>query len=231
MVKNISVSLPSIVDLNQYFIKIPVYVSEFKFESEGMFGGVTYKHMIQGLIKKIDEYNGNSGEIKNYKKKKTFERRVKGITYQEIKIGDSSTLLLKMTAYNTNYLDGFYEKGDKVPLTKEAKIGSDNNFMLMYPNISGLDPNNYKYQWVILLYEDPNKDFNEIASTAKAVLNKVLDIKVKNVKLNTVINDITIKEIAPEIIVKMITVDYDSDNESPEFKEYLIVSVLDTEEN
>ncbi|QJD77029.1 hypothetical protein [Spirosoma rhododendri] len=185
------------LDSNQYVIKVPVYVSEIKTGSDELFGGVSFKHMIDSLVRKIDEYNSNSGEIKTYKKKKTFERVIKGIEYHEIPIGLRSGLLIKMTSYNTNYMDGFYEESSRVPLTKRTKIGSDNNFMLMFPNIFGSNPQNYKYQWVVLLYEDPNKDFNEISSTAKSVLKKVFDIKVENIKLKTVINNVTIQKIAP----------------------------------
>ena len=146
---------------NQHVIKVPVYVSETKTDSVGFFGGITYKNMIESLTRKIDEYNISSGEIKSVKKKKIFEKVVKGIEYSETLIDNRSGLLVKMTAYNTNYIDGFFEENNKIALTKKSKIGSENNFMLMYPSITGLNPVSYKYRWMILLYEDPNKDFNE----------------------------------------------------------------------
>lgn len=94
--------------------------------------------------------------------------------------------------------------------------------MLMFPNIFGSNPQNYKYQWVVLLYEDPNKDFNEISSTAKSALKKVFDIKAENIKLKTVINNVTIKKIAPEMTVRLVVIDHNSDEEPPEFNEYLV---------
>ncbi len=153
--------------------------------------------------------------------KKTYERVIKGIDYEETIIGDRPALLIKTTAYNTNYIDGFYEERSKVPLTKDSKIGSDNNFMLMYPHISGLTQNQYKYYWIVLLYEDPNKVFNELSGTAKAVLNKVLNIKIENIKLKKLINEIITKKVAPELIAKLVTI-HDVDNEQPELKDYLI---------
>ena len=86
------------------------------------------------------------------------------------------------------------------------------------------DPVSYKYRWMILLYEDPNKDFNELASIAKSVLKRVFDIKVENIKLKTVINNVTIQKIAPEMVVRMVTVDHDAEDENPTFKEYLIAA-------
>ncbi|GAB3721944.1 hypothetical protein [Spirosoma lituiforme] len=204
-----------------YSIKVPVYVSDIKSASD-LFDTIDYNYLVKSIIRTIDEYNQSSKEIKYAKKKKTYERVVKGIDYEETIIGDRPALLIKTTAYNTNYIDGFYEERNKVALTKDSKIGSDNNFMLMYPHISGLNQVQYKYYWIILLYEDPNKVFNELASTAKAVLNKVLNIKIENIKLKKVINDITIKKVAPELIIRLVTVDHDVDNEQPELKRYLI---------
>lgn len=57
-------------------------------------------------------------------------------------------------------------------LTKNDKLGSETNFMLIYPIIIGINQETYQYQWKILLYEDPTKDNNELVAICKTVLEK-----------------------------------------------------------
>ncbi|MCU0352044.1 MAG: hypothetical protein MUF43_14650 [Flavobacterium sp.] len=212
----------------QYRIKIPVYVSELIDKPFDLFGGITAQHMISSIKSKLDDYNNNRGEIKNAKRNKTFEKHIKGINYQEVMIGQVKSLLLKVTAFTTNYQDGFFEKERKIEFTKDSKIGSDNNFILIYPNIYGLDPNNYRYQWIILLYEDPNKENADIVNTAKLVLKKILKIEVKNIKLSTVIESLKENEATPLVALKFITLDFDPDDEIPKFKYYLVSQKVKT---
>lgn len=217
-----------VVEPKQYRVKIPVYVSELIDKPMDMFGGITAIHMIDSLKTKLNDYNNNRGEIKNSKRNKTFEKHIKGIDYQEVVIGEVKSLLLKVTAFNTNYGDGFYEEDKKIAFTKNAKIGSDNNFILIYPNIYGLDPNNYRYQWIILLYEDPNKENADIVNTAKLVLKRVLRIEVKNIKLSTVIESLKEALITPFVALKFTTLDFDPDDESPKFKQYMVSQKVKT---
>lgn len=216
-------------ELKEYRIKVPVYVSELIDKPNDLFGGISYQDMVKSAITKIDEYNSNRGEIKKPKRNKTFEKHIKGIEYQEYPIGSRKKgLLLKITSFNTNLIDGFFEEQNKIQFTKASKVGSDNNFLLLYPNIYGLDPNNYRYQWIILLYEDPNKENADIVATAKIVLKDVLRIDVKNIKLKTVIENLRQAKYANELQIKLVTQEYDVDKGIPHFHEYLVSSKTKT---
>lgn len=207
-----------------YRIKVPVYVSELLDNPIDLFGGYSFQDMLNKVKKQIDTYNISIKEIKNTKRNKTFEKHIKGIEYSEYPIGKTKGLLLKVTAFNTNLFDGFFEEEKKIKFTQNSKVGSDNNFMLLFPNIYGLNPQTYRSQWVILLYEDPNKENADIAGTAKLVLKKILDIDVKNVKLKTVIEKIKEAQYTPELNIKLTSLEHNVDTGIPEYKIYLFSS-------
>ncbi|MDH4462173.1 MAG: hypothetical protein QE277_12175 [Flectobacillus sp.] len=205
----------------EYKIKIPVYVSELIDKPMDMFGGITKLDMIKSIKDKLSTYNDSVREIKRQRRNKTFEKHIKGINYDEIELGDTKALLLRITSFNTNYLDGFFEEEKKIVLTKKAKIGSDNNFILIYPNIYSLAPEKYRYQWIFLLYEDPNKESSDVIGTAKIVLKDILNIEVKNIKLNTVIEALRDAKVTPLVELKITTLDFDIEDNYPKLKNYI----------
>ncbi|GAB4029631.1 hypothetical protein [Spirosoma jeollabukense] len=205
-------------------IKIPVYVSELTEKPTGLFGAITQHEMIDKIKKNIDDFNREAIILKSKRKNKTFEKGIQGISYEEIKINTEPTLLLKITAFNTNYSDGYFEKDNKIEFTRESKIGSENNFVLIYPLIEGNDFHSFRYQWVILIYEDPNKESSDIISSAKIALSKILKIKIKNIKLKSALEAIEREETIPDVIIRVSSVDYDYESDMPIFRTYLVGS-------
>lgn len=100
--------------------------------------------------------------------------------------------------------DGFLQAGTKIEIKEDYKLGSDNIFVLLYPNLIGNDPDNYRYQWLIFVYEDPSKENEDIVNTAKLVAKKVLGLSLANIKLKDVLSDLKMsKKVLPELQVSL----------------------------
>ncbi|WP_018620155.1 hypothetical protein [Spirosoma luteum] len=203
-------------------IKIPVYVSESIPKPAGLFGAITQREMISNIKRNVDNFNREEIALRAKKRNKTYEKGIESIFYEDVYINAEPILLLKISAFNTNYSDGYFKKESKIEFTKESKVGSDNNFILIYPLIEGNDYNSFKYQWVILIYEDPNKDSADLISTAKLALSKVLKIKIRNVKLKSALESIKREEVIPDVIVRLTSTDYDYEADKPLFRTYLV---------
>ena len=95
-----------------YNIKIPVYISEKVEEEDGFFGILSYQNMIDILSKKIDAYNDNPTNITNDKRNKTVIKEIEKVTYSVVDIDDEKGMLLKITASNTNFFDGYLKTNE-----------------------------------------------------------------------------------------------------------------------
>lgn len=209
-------------NLKTYSIKIPVYTSEPITKPNDVFGGVTYKDMINHVVNKIAEYDNIPFKLSRNKRNKTQKKEVDKIEYNICSLGGIEAILLRISAYNTNLYDGYIETDERFSLEKNHKIGSNNNFVLLYPNIYGLDNNNYMYHWIVLIYEDPNKnDGLDLVSTAKMVLNKVLGISIANIKLPEVMNEIEKIKTIPEIQLKFTSLKFEDNEVSIKYRDYL----------
>ena len=209
-----------------YRIKIPVYSSELLKDKKGLFNGHTYKDMIAFLDRKLKLYNENKPKLSKKKRNKVKEIEIQNIEKIESVIGEVPVRLFKISAYNTNLIDGYVETKEKITLTKDDKLGSETNFMLLYPRIIGLDEEVYQYQWKILLYEDPSKENRELVSICKTVLEKVFEIKVCNIKLDRVLKLLKDKKIISELSMQFNSQTNDENEVETNFKQYLVNSRL-----
>jgi len=211
------------IEEKQLTIKIPVYVSELVETTNDIFGPVTYQKMVSQIKDKIDKYNSFSEPIVISRKNKVSEKVIETIIPIEVEILDRKSLLIQYTSYTTNYNDGFFEKDSRIKLTRDAKFGSTNHFMLLCPYIKNSAFTTTSH-WIILIYEDPNKESADIITTAKVLLNKVIQIKVKNIKLNSAIEAIKKAGVIENAIVRITTVDTDPDNDGTLFRTHLVGS-------
>ncbi|NJW53565.1 hypothetical protein [Salinimicrobium oceani] len=209
-----------------YKIKVPVYSSELFENTKGLFEGHSYEDMIGYLDRKIDEYSRLKPKLSRKRRNKIKEIEVQNIENHNCQIGKIPARLVKITAYNTNLMDGYVETNEKINLTKQDKVGSETNFMLLYPTIFGMDSNKYQYQWKILLYEDPTKDNHELTSICKLVLDKVLNIKVANIKLERVLKKLSDRKVISELKMEFKSQTYDENEIDTNLKQYLISASL-----
>ena len=214
-----------------YAIKVPVYTSAFIEHPSDLFGGVTYDLMISHIKKKIDDYNTGTNRVSKVRRNKVQKKVIGEVEYFDSKIGERPVALLKISAYNTNLHDGYVETDKKINLQQNNKLGSDNNFLLIFPNIVGLTTDNYKVQWLILIYEDPNKENYEIVETAKLVLKQILNISTANIKLPDVLEELKKMGNIPELFLRFTSISNDENEVDVKYRTYLVGSKLKKQRN
>jgi hypothetical protein len=207
-----------------FLIKVPVYSSELILKGNDLFGGVIYGDMLKYAKKKIAEYQIKESKVSRNKRNKVQKKEIDHVECIDCVIGERPCALLKISAYNTNLFDGYVETDKKIELKQNHKLGSDNFYVLLVPNIIGVNANNYKHQWVILVYEDPHKDTQEIIGTAKLVLNKILDISTSNIKLPEILEDLKRIKTVPELSLNFTSISNDENEVDAKYRSYLVGS-------
>lgn len=200
-----------------YKIQVPVFSTEIIEEGNVLFSD-TYQNLISAIKQKLNDYDGRlSFENRN----KTQRTVVSKINCTDHTIGDIPCILLQISAYSTNLFDGYFEDEERHQFEKENRIGSDNNFVLIYPVITGLESCNYTRYFLILVYDDPNKeDSNHLIRIAKYIAKDILSIPVKNIKPKTVLDELRNVGNIPELQVKYYGI-YNSENDvDVKFQEY-----------
>ena len=208
-----------------FFIKVPVYSSIEKNDGQEKFGELTYDSMINYLKDKLDDHEDLKLE-RHQRKDKLAAKVIEGLTYEVVETDSkTSMLLLKASASITNVNDGFLKdkKGSTNAISKESRLGSENNFILFYPKIIGA--NQFKYQWYVLVYEDPNKSSSDIIETTKIIL-KYLDIDVINIKPQDVLDELEKQVFFKDFTYTLTSFNYRQDGNEVEEKEYLFNSVI-----
>lgn len=204
-----------------YDIKVPVFTTEVFEKAKDMFGGISYEHMTEFIKNKLDKFS-------NAKSPLAFENRnkTKKTVINEIKIHknslDKNALLLQVSAYSTNHYDGYLEAEEKIAIQKNHKIGSDTNFIMLYPVIKGIDSTNYTHHFLVLVYEDPTKSDDEILKLTRQLLNKILFIPIANIKLPTVLEELRKIKIIPELQMKYSSIHYNENDVDANYLEYLV---------
>lgn len=193
---------------------------------KGLFDGHSYSDMIDFLDSKLKIYEENKPKLSRKRRNKVKEIEIQNIEKIESKIGGIPVRLFKISAYNTNLIDGYVETKEKITLSKDDKLGSDTNFMLLYPRIIGLNEEDYQYQWQILLYEDPTKDNRELVSICKTVLEKVFAIKVCNIKLDRVLSLLKDKKVISELTMQFNSQSNDENEIETSLTGYLVNAQL-----
>jgi uncharacterized protein YeeX (DUF496 family) len=93
---------------------------------------------------------------------------------------------------------------------------------MIYPVIKGLDRKNYRHYFTVLVYEDPTKNNEEICKVAKAVLNRILNLPVANIKLPTILEELKSIGTIPELQLKLSAVHNHENEVDVKYREYLV---------
>ena len=208
--------------IKSYSIKIPIYISDSKIDEISNFPFeeliLSQDLLVSNLVAKIESHNAKKLVLTSGKRNKTTTKNVNEVNYEKIKFGSDSALLLKITSFNSNLYDGFIEKDTRIQLNKNDKIGSEHYYAVIYPHIFGLE--NREYKWIVMVYEDPNKENNDIVTSIKLVLKNVFGIVSVNIKLPDFIERLkSIKE-SVELSMKFISVNYDDNDIDYNIKGY-----------
>lgn len=209
-----------------YEIKIPVFTTRVLDERHGLFPDISKQDMVDLLIRKIKAFN----VIQTGNRKKAFINVIESVQYEEVKIGDTPSLLLRISSYKTNMSGGYFQTDKKIQISKESRLGDDNNFVLLYPKISGISEKTYSCYFLMLAYEDPNKETGTVSKLAKEVAKKVLDFPVQNIKMPLVLQELKRIGIIPELSVKYFSIENSGKNIGEVYKEYVVRTRLKSED-
>jgi hypothetical protein len=205
-----------------YEIRIPVYASAPIVTNPKGFSDVTYGDMMAFIIKKIDEHNAVQKKIVSQQRKKTKQKEISNITYVHQSFNDTPALFVKMNAAITNLYDTYIERDELIELGKKDKVGSENNWLLLYPQIKGTDPNHYICYWLIFVYADPHKEFNDITQSAKMFVRNILELKLKNIKTKDVLTELKKIGSTPELKVRFTYVALDGGDVEVKYQNYVV---------
>lgn len=211
-------------NIKSYKINVPVYTSELISKGCDLFGGVSYEDMNLFVHKKVKDYKSIKDKVSRYKKNKVQKKEIDKVNCININISDRPCVLLQISAYNTNLFDGYVETYKKINLEQNNKVGSENYFVLLVPNIVGIDSKNYKHQWIFLIYEDPHKDTQDILSTIKLVINKVLKISTSNIKVPEILEELKRIKNIPELTLNFTAISNNENEVDVKYRSYLVGS-------
>lgn len=184
-----------------YEIKIPVYVSErISLEQQSLFSN-TQETLLQYVKDILANYNSKPNSIVyTEKRNKTNRIGIKSVSPIEVSFGTDKGLILRVTAYKTNLLDGYYQnKTDtqKIDFQQLDKLCSDNYFYLLYPLVRRIYASNEdEVYWQLFVYEDPSKADDEMVQIGRAIMKKILNTPIKNIKSDKLIEDLKRHRIA-----------------------------------
>ena len=153
---------------NEYCISVPVLTTQKKIDDNGFLQHVTFDDMLVLMENKIKEYIPCS--IKFSREGKSKKTVVSMISCSRVKL-DRDALLVRVSAFETNNIDGYFEKdvGSRVDFKSNYKVGSSNNIFMLYPQIDGVvDKNTY---YLALVYEDPSKEPGYVTQITRKILD------------------------------------------------------------
>ncbi len=201
----------------EYIVKVPVYTTKPK-----IVNSISYNEAIDRLKKDIDNYNKKGEKTKSDKRNKTKIKEIDHIDYFDSFLEKTPVLLVKITANDINLWDGFLQTETRINFKRDFKLGSENNFILFYPNFIGIDIKKLKMNWFCLIYEDPNKENDEIIKCAKIVLRQVLNLSIQNIKHIDVLNELKKAKTLSELSIKLRGVKFDENDVDAKYMEYLV---------
>jgi hypothetical protein len=212
-------------NITKHKIKVPIFSSEIKDINEsGLFETHNYDSLIAYVKKQISLFIDQKTVITDSRSNKVKEMQISNIQYTDSTFENIPILLLKITAYNTNLLDGFVETEKKMELKSTDKVGSDTNFMLIYPSIFGPSSNKFTYQFKFFVYDDPTKESYEIISICKLVSKKILNIPVKNLKLENILKELKVNNVLENVEIQLSSQTEEVEDLELKLTDYLVKS-------
>jgi hypothetical protein len=199
---------------DKYIINVPVFVS--KRHSVGSLFELTFDNLIDGIIQQLKQYNDEKDYKILNKKNKLFQRQIGHINFEKCTIGDVPVLLLNASAYTINKQGEHIKSDTIVSIEPSDRIGDNSNYYLLVPEITGLDAK--YYNWILLVYDDPTRDTEEIITIAKSIMNDIIHQPIKNIKLPDLLTEL--KDTFPKIKLQLNSIEYNENSRFDKFKKY-----------
>ena len=128
---------------------------------------------VLGLINAYGRRGSDQKEIIKYRGKSRV-KMIESIDYSLYNIGQVPCVQLCVRESKTGQEDMYLQKAgenDENPITQDDKVGSNQNYALLYPLVDQrAQPDN---KWLVIIYVTPGKDDIDMVNTFKNVVNKI----------------------------------------------------------
>lgn len=192
-----------------YKIKVPVYTTSMLDKEVGFFEDVTIDELIKFAKDSIENFKF---PLESPTRNKTLMTVIKGIKADEVSLGSDKALLLQISAYDTNFYDGYFEGDERIDITKNNRIGKESNYVLLVPRKKGLTPESYTCYFLMFVYEDPTKQSGEVSKLAKLTTREIVKVPVENIKLPIIMQELKDCKTIPELQIKYTSM-YEAEND------------------
>ena len=221
----------------RYQIKISVFVSEKREQDDNCtVFPTTTDSLLEDAKVLINSYNSNPNlTLTSDKRSKTTTVGIKSIDIEDISFGDDKCLLLRVTAFKTNLIDGYYqsatENEKEIRFKERDKICSDTYFFILYPLINIRVGNSLQYDiyWHIFIYEDPSKTNDEMTQIARLIMSKIMKSPIKNIKSEKMIADMKKYGLISEVEINLSVIGNDDEGVPDYIQNYKFESKLKKE--
>lgn len=210
----------------EHIINIRAFISELKEIDEN---GAIFKNNVDQLIESaktlINDYNSkNKGTIiTNKRSNKSTKLGIDTIEVIDLPFNQDNALLLKVSAYKTNLVDGYYQRlkendssKDEYKFKRDDRICSDTYFLILYPIVKS-DSNTLKCQeyWHVFLYVDPSKESYDMKVIAKYIMSTIIKRPIKNIKAHKFIEELRKHDIIQSAEITLSSFSESDDEEKP----------------
>lgn len=186
------------VSPEETLISIPVYISDLlpvDKENESLFP-YTPAVMIDSAKNKIETFNSspNNHLIEDNRSTSLIKHGISAIEAIDLDFNNDKCLLLRVAAYQTNLMDGYYvdaSNSDEHHFNAKDKICYNTYNIILYPKIyKNILKGKHAAYWHVFLYLDPNKDSKIMSKLAHHIMSKIINSPIRNVKSEKFLNDI-----------------------------------------
>lgn len=179
-------------------ISIPVYISDLlpvDKETESLFP-YTQELMIENAKTSIESFNSTPGNhlIEDNRSTSPVKHGISSIEVIDLDFDKDKSILLRVSAYQTNLMDGFYvdsKNSDEHHFSTKDKICCNTYNIILYPKIyKNVLKGKHAAYWHVFLYLDPLKDNRIMSKLARYIMSIIIKSPIRNVKSDKFLNDI-----------------------------------------
>lgn len=205
-------------------IKVPVYVSQETERECGCYSlfQTDNASLINDVKSLISSFNdGPLCPLMINKRAKTTAIGINKIEPIDIEFNKDDCLLLKVTAYKTNLIDGYYHNKateKDIRFNIDDKLCSDTYFFILYPQIDRkLTTDKLSYYWHVFIYEDPSKESADMTSIARKIMKDIIKIPIRNVKSDKLLADLKKYDLISQVEITLSSFSDDSEEDIPAY--------------
>jgi hypothetical protein len=210
--------------MRERIIRIPVFRTKTEEEEIELFN-IDRNDMIDRTCELMNKYSNSGFKIIIENGIKNYTNEIVKISAQKKDMNGSPFVFIQMSAHKTNMGDGYVQVLEKIPVTKETKIGSDHYYMILYPMVIK-GRKKYRRYWNVFLYDDPNKESQEFIKMAKEVIKQILGVRICNLKKQDFIEELKTAPVGFDITASYQTVEFHDNQFDAEFKEHIVKAEL-----